>query len=159
MKKQELLNSKTVLQYLILINEKSYVQIGRQLNITPQQFSDWIKKRRPIPKHRLQDLSDYFGVDEDYLVNDKRFAKDISNLDKINIQKIFINRKIENGDEEVEYLKEKLKELEQEKERLIRITRLTAILNKEDEGINKIIDKVMELIESNNIEELERLLN
>lgn len=157
MEMQKLLNTKTVIQYLILLNQKSYVQIGKQLGITPQQFSDWIKKRRPIPKHRLQDLTNYFGVDQDYLVDDKRFAKNINNLDKINIQTILINKKIENGVEETEYLEEKLKQLEQEKAKLLRIGRLTAILNREDERINKILDQVMERIESNDIEELEGL--
>ncbi len=154
---KKLFQSKTVLQYLILINHQSYVQIGKHLKITPQQFSDWIKKRRPIPKHRLKDLSQYFEIDKNYLVNDDNFAKDISELDKINIQALYINRRLENKDEEAEYLKEKLQELEHEKAKLIRITRLTAILNKEDERIDKIMDRVVELIESNAFEKLEQL--
>lgn len=157
MKTNKLLGSKTVLQYLVLWNEKSYVEIGKKLNITPQQFSDWIKKRRPIPENRLEDLSNYFDIDKSYLVDEKRFTKDINELDKISIQKIIIIKKIDEGHEDTEYYKEKLIELEKEKLKLIRITRLTAILGKENEVINNILDRVMDLIESNDLEKLEDL--
>lgn len=43
MNKHEQVQSKTVLEYMVMINEQSYSGIGRQLQITPQQFSDWIK--------------------------------------------------------------------------------------------------------------------
>lgn len=156
-KVEEALNSKTVLEYLVLINQQSYVQIGKQLGITSQQFSDWIKKRRPIPEERLKALSSYFGVEENYIVDEKRFTQNLNRLNKIDIEMILLHEKIEAGDDKAEYYKERINRLEQEKVKQIRIARLTSILEKENEQIDKIIDKVLELIETNDFEKLSQL--
>jgi transcriptional regulator with XRE-family HTH domain len=151
---EKLLNSRTVLEYLVLMNQDSYAQIGKKLNITSQQFSDWIKKRRPIPEERLKNLSNYFGIDESYLVDESKYTRDLNHLNQIDIQIILFNQKIEAGVEETEGYKEKIRQLEKEKTKQIRIARLTSILNKEDERINVVIDKVLELIESGDFEKL-----
>ncbi|MGE7921143.1 hypothetical protein ACQKM9_19710 [Viridibacillus sp. NPDC093762] len=61
----------TVLQYLALINQVSYVNVCRAAGITPQQFSDWVKKRRPVPKERLQSLAEYFKIEANLLIDEK----------------------------------------------------------------------------------------
>jgi transcriptional regulator with XRE-family HTH domain len=157
--KKEALNSKTILEYLVLINEKSYSQIGRELNITPQQFSDWIKKRRPIPQERLKALSDYFEVDEMYFVDEKKVARDINPITKIDIEMLLVKKVIEKGEEDIEpYYKEKMKKLQRERTKQIRIGRLASILNQEDEQIDRIIDAILDQIESGNLEKLKKLM-
>jgi transcriptional regulator with XRE-family HTH domain len=156
---KEGLNSKTTLEYLVLVNEKSYSQIGRELNITPQQFSDWIKKRRPIPKERLKALSDYFEIDEKYLIDENNFARNINPITKIDIQMLLVKKIIEKGEEDTEPYKEKMKKLQKERTKQIRIGRLASILHQENEQIDKIIDAVLEQIESGNFEKLTEITN
>jgi transcriptional regulator with XRE-family HTH domain len=158
MYEQELLNSKTTLEYLVLIHEKSYSQIGRELNITPQQFSDWIKKRRPIPQERLKALSNYFEVEEIYLVDEKNYAKNINPVTKIDIQMLLLKKIIEKGEEDLEPYKEKLQKLQKERIKQIRIGRLAAILQQDNEQLEKIIDAILDQIESGNLEMLNQLI-
>lgn len=158
MYEQELLNSKTTLEYLVLIHEKSYSQIGRDLNITPQQFSDWIKKRRPIPQERLKALSNYFEVEEIYLVDEKNYAKNINPVTKIDIQMLLLKKIIEKGEEDLEPYKEKLQKLQKERIKQIRIGRLAAILQQDNEQLEKIIDAILDQIESGNLEMLNQLI-
>lgn len=159
MNEQELLNSKTTLEYLVLVNEKSYSQIGRELNITPQQFSDWIKKRRPIPQERLKALSDYFGIDGSYLVDEKNFARNIDPVTKIDIQMLLLKNFIAKGEDDVEPYEEKIQKLQKERTKQIRIGRLAAILHQGNEQVDKIIDAILDQIESGNLERLNRLIS
>ena len=145
------LNSKTMLEYLVMIHEQSYSQIGRKLHITPQQFSDWIKKRRPIPEERLKALSDYFGVSTEYLVDDNSYAGELTPINKLDIQMILVHRKMEESPiEDADVYQTKLYELQKEKERQIRIARLVAMLQQDNDNVNWIIDKVLEQLESGN---------
>ncbi|OEH92068.1 helix-turn-helix domain-containing protein [Bacillus solimangrovi] len=153
MKKTDILNSKTTLEYLVLINDKSYSQIGKELNITPQQFSDWIKKRRPIPKERLQLLCQYFDLDKEYLVDEKQFTRNLNPITKIDIQMLLAKKKIELEPENNELYTEKVKELEKERVKQVRIGRLASILHREDERINEMIDQFLDKIEADNIDE------
>src|SRR5689334_3761483 len=102
MSAQNILNAKTTLEYLVLVNKQSYSGIGRELNITPQQFSDWIKKRRPIPQERLKTLSDYFEIDESYLVDENHFTKNLDPINKIDIQMLLTKKKVNEGVDETE---------------------------------------------------------
>ncbi|WCN36175.1 XRE family transcriptional regulator [Aneurinibacillus uraniidurans] len=140
MSAQNILNSKTTLEYLVLVNERSYSAIGRELNITPQQFSDWIKKRRPIPQERLKTLSDYFDIDESYLVDENNFTKNLDPINKIDIQMLLIKKKINEGVEETEHYLEHIQKLQKEKAKQIRIGRLASILHHDDEEIDRGID-------------------
>lgn len=158
MNEHEVLNSKTTLEYLVLVNEKSYSQIGRELNITPQQFSDWIKKRRPIPQERLKALSDYFEIDGVYLVDEKNYARNINAITKIDIQILLLKNVIQKGEQDIGPFEEKIKKLEKERPRQIRIGRLASILQQENEQINKIIDAVLDQIESGKLEKLNQLI-
>jgi transcriptional regulator with XRE-family HTH domain len=158
MNEQELLNAKTTLEYLVLIHEKSYSQIGRELNITPQQFSDWIKKRRPIPQERLKALSQYFEVDEMYLVDEKNFAQNMNPVTKIDLQMLLVKKIIEKGEEDVGPYQEKLQKLQKERTKQIRIGRLAAILQQENDQLDKMIDAILDLMESGNLEMLNQLI-
>jgi DNA-binding Xre family transcriptional regulator len=159
MNENEKLNAKTTLEYLVLINEKSYSQIGRTLHITPQQFSDWIKKRRPIPEERLKALCEYFEVDSEYLVDGNNYARDISPVTKIDIQMLLVKKEMEKGEEDAEIYMEKLEKLKKERMKQIRIGRLASILHQDNEQVNKIIDAVLEHIESGNVEKLHQLFD
>lgn len=145
------LNSKTMLEYLVMIHEQSYSQIGRELHITPQQFSDWIKKRRPIPEERLKALSDYFGVNTEYLVDENSYAGELTPINKLDIQMILVHHKMEESPiEDADVYQTKLSELQKEKERQIRIARLVAMLQQDNDNVNWIIDTVLEQLESGN---------
>ncbi|MEI5908680.1 helix-turn-helix domain-containing protein [Bacillus spongiae] len=140
MSTNNLLNAKTILEYLVMVNERSYSAIGRELNITPQQISDWIKKRRPIPQERLKSLSDYFEIDESYLVDEKNFTKNLDPINKIDIQMLLIKKRINDGVEETESYLEQIEKLHKEKAKQIRIGRLASILHHDDEEIDRGID-------------------
>ena len=152
---QDQLNSKTMLEYLVMLHEQSYSQIGRELHITPQQFSDWIKKRRPVPEERLKVLSDYFGVSAEVLVDDNSFARELTPINKLDIQMLLVHRKIEESTlEDVDVYRAKLDELQKEKVRQLRIARLAAVLQQDNEQVNAIIDHVLEQLEAGNEEAL-----
>jgi len=140
MSAQNILNAKTTLEYLVLVNKQSYSGIGRELNITPQQFSDWIKKRRPIPQERLKTLSDYFDIDESYLVDENNFTKNLDPINKIDIQMLLTKKKVNEGVDETEPYLEQIQRLQKEREKQIRIGRLASILHHDDKEIDRRID-------------------
>lgn len=152
--------AKTVLEYLVMINEQSYSGIGRELNITPQQFSDWIKKRRPIPKERLQVLANYFGVKETVLVDEQYYVNPLSSIAKIELHLLLVDQKVAEleaqgrEDEDIQPYLTKKKELEREKKNQIRLNRMAAILEQEDERVGDIVDLVMDELDSGRINEL-----
>lgn len=140
MSAQNILNAKTTLEYLVLVNKQSYSGIGRELNITPQQFSDWIKKRRPIPQERLKTLSDYFDIDESYLVDENNFTKNLDPINKIDIQMLLTKKSVNEGVDETEPYLEQIQRLQKEREKQIRIGRLASILHHDDKEIDRRID-------------------
>jgi transcriptional regulator with XRE-family HTH domain len=140
MSAQNILNAKTTLEYLVLVNKQSYSGIGRELNITPQQFSDWIKKRRPIPQERLKTLSDYFDIDESYLVDENNFTKNLDPINKIDIQMLLTKKRVNEGVDETEPYLEQIQRLQKEKVKQIRIGRLASILHHDDKEIDQRID-------------------
>ncbi|SFJ65971.1 helix-turn-helix domain-containing protein [Thermoflavimicrobium dichotomicum] len=158
MNESTILNSKTTLEYLVLINKKSYSQIGRELGITPQQFSDWIKKRRPIPQERLKALCEYFGLESHYLVDERNFARSLNPITKIDIETLLVKRVIEKGEEDPIPYQEKLTKLERERAKQVRLGRLASILHQESDQIDHVIDTFLDQLESGNIERLKRLL-
>lgn len=160
MSRHERSESKTVLEYLVMINEQSYSGIGRQLHITPQQFSDWIKKRRPIPQERLQALVDYFGVKREVFVDSNSFVKPLTPIAKVELHMLLLEQKVaqleaERADEEdIEPYREKIRQLLQEKETEQRLTRITAALQRYDERIDWIFDTILHEIENERVNEL-----
>lgn len=164
MSKHERSESKTVLEYLVMINEQSYSGIGRQLHITPQQFSDWIKKRRPIPQERLQALVDYFGVKRELFVDCNSFVKPLTPIAKVELHLLLLEQKVAQleaeraNEEDIEPYREKIRQLLQEKETEQRLTRMTAALQRYDERIDWIFDTILDEIEDERVNELIAIL-
>ena len=69
------LNTKTVLEHLVFLSNKNTVAVCKELLITPQQFTDWAKLRRPIPAERLEHLSKYFLIPENMIADEKNMQK------------------------------------------------------------------------------------
>ncbi|WP_259391680.1 helix-turn-helix transcriptional regulator [Paenibacillus sp. 1011MAR3C5] len=154
----------TVLEYLVMLNELSYSGIGRKLNITPQQFSDWIKKRRPIPQERLHELAHYFGVVPDALIDSNYYAKPLTLLGRIELHMRLVEQKIAALEaagaerEDMEPYYEKQKGLRREREDEIRLARAAELLRQGDHQIRSIIDEVLDVLEAGHVDELIRKL-
>lgn len=145
------LNTKTALEHLIFLSEKNTVTVCRELGVTPQQFTDWIKLRRPIPDERLSQLASYFSVPADVIADEKRFAKRLSRLDGVRLEMLIVSQKLKSCDTR-EYKKEleyRLKSLKSERDMQLRIARLSAILEKGDVSVLKKIDMFLDELEKN----------
>jgi len=164
MSEQELIPSKTVLEYLVMLNKQSYSGIGRELNITPQQFSDWIKKRRPIPQERLQALAAYFAVDETYLVDHNTYAKPLTPMVKVELHMLLLDQEVSRleaeGAEEADIAPYREKKIRLQCEQIDqhRLGRVIAVIEKRDQQINAILDYVLDALEAGQVDELSRKL-
>lgn len=151
----------TVLQYLALINQVSYVNVCRAVGITPQQFSDWVKKRRPVPRERLKSLAEYFEIEANLLIDEKYYLQELTQENKIDIQILFLNQKLDKGENEfeMEEYREKLVLLQTEKEKYNLISRFDAIVSQNKEQTRRICETFLEKMENGNYILLEQLLN
>ncbi|KJB85726.1 hypothetical protein AZ66_22920 [Paenibacillus sp. E194] len=160
MKDQQIVKYKTVLEYLVMINEQSYSGIGRELNITPQQFSDWIKKRRPIPEERLKALISYFEVQETMLVDGERFVKLLTPLAKTELHMLLLDQKIAGLKamgaevEDIFPYQEKKWQLQREQGNQIRLDRVAAALEQEDDRVGAIFDVILDRLNAGQVDEL-----
>lgn len=160
MKDQQIAKYKTVLEYLVVINEQSYSGIGRELNITPQQFSDWIKKRRPIPEERLKALANYFKVQETVLVDGERFVKLLTPFAKTELHMLLLDQKIARlkaeGAEEEDIIpyQEKKRQLQREQRNQIRLERVAAALEQGDDRVGAIFDAILDKLNAGQVNEL-----
>lgn len=165
MKDQEGLPTKTVLEYLVMINHQSYSGIGRELNITPQQFSDWIKQRRPIPRERLKALTDYFGVHGTNLVDGQQYAKQLTPVAKSELQMLLLDQKIVElemegaEDEDIAPYREKKQQLQGDQKNQILLTRMAALLEMNDERVGTIMDIFFNKLSAGHLDELIQKLN
>jgi len=164
MTEQESIPSKTVLEYMVMINKQSYSGIGRDLSITPQQFSDWIKKRRPIPQERLQALAAYFAVDETYLVDSNYYARSLTPMVKIELHMLLLDQEVskleaEGADEaDIAPYREKKIKLQYEQVDQHRLGRVIAIIEQRDQRMNAILDRVLDDLEAGLVNELSHRL-
>lgn len=140
------LNTKTALEHLVFLSNKNIVTVSRELKITPQQFTDWIKHRRPIPAERLVQLSRYFNIPTNIIVDSKRYTKRLSVLDSIELEILVLTNqsKGSTADSKLEY---SINVLKKERQNQIRITRLSALLEKNDMGIMNKIDQFLDKME------------
>jgi transposase-like protein len=144
------LNTKTALEHLIFLSEKNTITVCRELGVTPQQFTDWIKLRRPIPEERLRQLESYFSVPTGLIADDKRFAKRLSRLDGISLEMLIVSNKMKlcaswEFKKELEY---RLATLKSEQDMQLRIARLSALLERGDAGLLKKIDAFLDELEA-----------
>jgi len=154
------LQSMTILQYLALIHQVSYTNVCREVGLTPQQFNDWVKKRRPVPRERIEVLADYFKVDVNLLIDDNHYLHDLTAETKVDVQILFLNQLLEKEGEnaDTEAYREKLETLQLEKKKQDIITRFATIINQKDEQKDRICIAFLNHIEQGNFEMLEPLL-
>jgi hypothetical protein len=143
------LNTKTVLEHLIFLSNKNVVTVSRELQITPQQFTDWIKNRRPIPADRLLQLERYFDIPSALLVDEKRFARHLSVLNGIELEIMVAANRVKSSrtPEEKEEVEARITQLKEEKQKQIRVARLSALLEKDDPKIMRRIDNFLSEME------------
>ncbi len=143
--------TKTALEHLIFLSGKNIIEVCRTLQITPQQFTDWTKKRRPIPQQRLDELTAYFGVEADTLADEKRFARNLSSLSAIELELFVVKNlaKISSTKDEEEELSFRSKQLKDEYEKQLRITRLSVLLERNDPVLMSKIDAFLDETEQN----------
>ncbi|MEL7604353.1 MAG: hypothetical protein AAGU77_14440, partial [Bacillota bacterium] len=77
-KPADALRRKTVLEHLVFHGKRNAIGICRELSISPQQFTDWIKGRRPIPADRLRVLAAYFSVPPEMIAGEGRHARELT---------------------------------------------------------------------------------
>ena len=144
------LGAKTALEHLIFLSGRNIIEICRTFTITPQQFSDWIKKRRPIPAERLTQLANYFGVGEAMLADEARFAKGLSALTAVELELITVkNRaKLSVSAEEQSELKYHEQRLLEQYQNQLRIARLSALLDGNNPAVMAKIDKFLNEMEN-----------
>ncbi|KQY79948.1 hypothetical protein ASD24_18580 [Paenibacillus sp. Root52] len=129
--------SMTVLQYLALVHQLSYTELCKTIGMTPQQFNDWVKKRRPVPQDRLQQVAQFFQIDSSVLVYETNYLRDLTPENKVQVQMIYIKQQLEQeGDvTEQEALRQKLIQLQEEERKQALITQFTAAVNQADEQL------------------------
>ena len=143
------LNAKTALEHLIFLTGHSIIEVCRTLHITPQQFSDWIKQRRPIPADRLRQLAVHFGVADSVLAEDSRFARRISALSAVELEQLVVENRLKicSDAQEQSALQFRVQELEAERERQRRIARLASLLETGDSATLSRVDAFLDDME------------
>ncbi len=143
------LNTKTALEHLIFLSGQSITEVCRALGITPQQFCDWTRKRRPIPEERLSQLATYFGVPEDTLAEENRFVKGLSALGAVELEMLVVSWEAKACTEPAERLElaYRTKVLKEQRERQLRIARLSALLERNDPALMARIDSFLDGLE------------
>ena len=133
----------------MFLSGQNIVEVCRTLVITPQQFSDWIKKRRPIPEERLKQLATYFGVPADMLADERRLARGLSRLTAIELEMLVVawETRICTEPDAKAVLAHRSAQLEEERQKQLRITRLAALLERNDPALMARIDRFLNELE------------
>lgn len=142
-------NTKTALEHLVFLSGQNIVEVCRTLVITPQQFSDWIKMRRPIPEERLNHLSTYFGVPAQMLADERRFARGLSRLTAIELEMLVVawETKMCTLPDAKRELAHRRAQLETERQKQLRIVRLAALLERNNPALMARIDRFLNELE------------
>ncbi|WP_310551903.1 helix-turn-helix domain-containing protein [Paenibacillus glufosinatiresistens] len=74
------------LEYIVKLYNGTYKKLAEKLEITPSTVTDWLSKRRPIPKAKLEALSKLFHLEADY------FQKELSKIEEIELRLDYLNR-------------------------------------------------------------------
>ena len=77
------------LEYLCSLNNISYSELAKRMNISRQTVTNWIAGRRNINEKYYEDLKDIFGIAPEWIV------KEINNIDRIKIQDILLQTSLE----------------------------------------------------------------
>ena len=128
------LRTKTVLEHLIFHGKKNAIGVCRELSISPQQFTDWIKGRRPIPADRLALLGAYFSVPQYVIADERRYARELTTAISMELEISALRAVRANSASEQEQMDFRLGELQREM-RLLKMTeRFKRILGRADEN-------------------------
>ena len=76
------------LEYLCSINNLTYTDLSKKLNISRQTVTNWIAGRRNISEKYFNDLKKIFGISPEWII------KEINDIDKIKIQDILFETKL-----------------------------------------------------------------
>ncbi|MED3882807.1 helix-turn-helix domain-containing protein [Priestia megaterium] len=80
------------LEHIVKEFRQEYKEVAKSIGVSSQTIQDWLKKRRKIPKKRLQQLSNLFDLPEKY------FQKELNFMEREEIALHYL----ENFSEEVE---------------------------------------------------------
>lgn len=69
------------LEYILNLYNMQHVELAEKLGIKKQNINMWIKRKQNIPKKYLPILAELFGLEQNY------FSKDLTEIDKLEIQK------------------------------------------------------------------------
>lgn len=127
--------SMTVLQYFVLLHQRSYTEFCREVGLTPQQFNDWVKKRRPVPQDRLLRVAQHLRIEPGMLIDERQYLNDLTPENKVRMKIVFIRQMLEQGKEgeEAEAYAGKLEQLEKELRKQTLLTQFAALLEQSDE--------------------------
>ncbi|MGF9912692.1 hypothetical protein ABEX47_17865 [Paenibacillus ehimensis] len=64
----------------------TYKKLAEKLDIAPPTIMAWLSKKRPIPKAKLEALSELFHIEEEL------FTKELNEVEKIQIQLEYLRR-------------------------------------------------------------------
>ncbi|MCU6709424.1 helix-turn-helix domain-containing protein [Paenibacillus sp. J5C_2022] len=159
------------LEFITQVYGKNFSEVASELNISRQTMNDWIKGRKNIPKKRLEQLKKQFpNIPTEY------FQKSLTKSEQIKIQEIFFTETDEYevieyqdiDDDGNEYTRTQtvsqyeglIYHLRNEHEKQALLERCKRLLD--DEGENayfseKMIEKYMSILESNNGKKIELL--
>jgi transcriptional regulator with XRE-family HTH domain len=74
------------LEYIVKLYNGTYKKLAEKLEITPSTVTDWLSKRRPIPKAKLEALSKLFKLEADY------FQKELTKIEEIELRLDYLDR-------------------------------------------------------------------
>lgn len=145
------LRRKTVLEHLVFHGKKNAIGICRELNISPQQFTDWIKGRRPIPADRLRMLAVYFSVPPEMIADEARHARELTQTLQTQLQMRTLHAlRLHCPEAERQGIDEEIRELEQGLSLQKRAERFEGILARADETLLAAIDGMLDELENAN---------
>ena len=144
------LRTKTVLEHLIFHGKKNAIGVCRELSISPQQFTDWIKARRPIPADRLGLLSAYFSVPQYVIADERRYARELTTAISMELEISALRAARADNACEQEQMNSRIGELQREMRQLKMTERFKRILNRADEKGLARMDELLSKLEQEN---------
>ncbi|ASA25533.1 hypothetical protein [Paenibacillus donghaensis] len=150
----------TTLQYLAMVHQVSYTKVCKDLGVTPQQFSDWVKKRRPVPEERLSLLADYFKIAPHLLIGGNHYLRELTTELKLDIQLLVLEQQLEAAEDGADQdgYREKLAHLRRERAQAQQVDRFTALLELGEPSVGKLCAAFLDQVETGNTAQLEKLL-
>lgn len=150
-KPADALRHKTVLEHLVFHGKKNAIGICRELTISPQQFTDWIKGRRPVPADRLHVLAVYFSVPQEMIADEGRHARELTQMLQAQLEMRSLHALRERcAAGERRAIDEKMLELERELALQERAVRFERILGRADQTLLAAIDGMLDKLENGN---------